>query len=433
MPYPLPHDTQIVVEDEWQNCRNIGLLFDRFTFYQSSNWQLEGGEKQAILQAIEELARQAMQDGDERSQDYRALIEAMQARQMAQVAGIKSADCEAWRQQVALENRLIVGLGRKAALEVGFGTHWLYGVPTIPGSALKGLARAWAFWELATQFGIQPEPYQECKKRQEDDKRYKTQAEKLDELLSTPIGAENSEARGQWLRKRGGLLPDEALAKVQEFQAVFGTQEASGGVVFFDAIPAQPPQIRVDVMNPHFGDYYQEKDDRHGHPVPPADYLSPVPVYFLTVEQTPFSFALAARTPQAAGLVEPAKGWLVKALTELGAGGKTSAGYGYFADSSPAPVAPQSAKRAPLTEPAVAQPAAPLEWKPARVKKPPRGQAREIIPNDDPDHPLRFRPENVHPKGWMPPAKAHVEYAICIEPDGKRTVLVRKPRLRAST
>lgn len=74
------------------------------------------------------------------------------------------------------------------------------------------------------------------------------------------------------------------------FQQVFGTKEGSGGAVFFDAVPIQAPRLKLDVMNPHYPAYYQGKN------VPPADYLSPSPVYFLTVEQgSPFLFAVGLR------------------------------------------------------------------------------------------------------------------------------------------
>ncbi len=101
----------------------------------------------------------------------------------------------------------------------------------------------------------------------------------------------------------------------------------SGHAVFFDAIPRQVPKLELDIMNPHYPKYYQGGEW-------PTDWQSPVPVYFLTVASgTEFRFAVGWRGLLDDGtrrLRDLAKKWLIGGLTELGAGAKTSAGYGYF-------------------------------------------------------------------------------------------------------
>lgn len=157
--------------------------------------------------------------------------------------------------------RFLTGLGRKGPLEVGFTFHRLYGFPIIPGSGLKGLTRAHA-----------------------------SLVEKLSE--SDP-----------------------------RFVRVFGSQERQGQVIFFDAIPAEPPTLELDVMNPHYPDYYQGDE-------PPANWQSPQPVFFLTVgAKSRFWFAVGGDDEEAKGL---AARWLQAALESLGVGAKTSAGYGYW-------------------------------------------------------------------------------------------------------
>lgn len=120
------------------------------------------------------------------------------------------------------------------------------------------------------------------------------------------------------------------------FRAIFGTTACAGQAVFLDAIPAAPPRLELDIMNPHVPDYY-----RDGGKTPPTDWQNPVPVYFLTVAPgTEFQFAVGWRGRlDATGRAhrERAKTWLIAALTELGAGAKTGAGYGYFL---PVPTAP---------------------------------------------------------------------------------------------
>lgn len=122
-------------------------------------------------------------------------------------------------------------------------------------------------------------------------------------------------ARAGW----GGAREREAVARL------FG-DEGAGSLIVFDALPERPPELAVDVLNVHYQGYYQGKR-------PPADYLSPVPVYFLTVAPgQALEFALAPRpgAPTGAADVEEGARLLAEALTWIGAGAKTSAGYGRF-------------------------------------------------------------------------------------------------------
>jgi CRISPR-associated protein Cmr6 len=54
------------------------------------------------------------------------------------------------------------------------------------------------------------------------------------------------------------------------------------------------------------------------------------PIFFLTVTETPYRFAIAARSEQGNRLLDLAEKWLKGALTELGIGAKTSADYGFW-------------------------------------------------------------------------------------------------------
>jgi CRISPR-associated protein Cmr6 len=156
-------------------------------------------------------------------------------------------------------------LGAAHVLETGITLHRLFGLPIIPGSALKGAAKAYA---------------QLVEGRTDDD---------------------------------------------PELVAVFGTTEQAGSVIFFDAIPLEVPKFQLDIMNPHYPNYYREQGGK-----PPADWESPSPVFFLTVHATPYLFAIAARSEQGNRLLDLAEKWLKGALADLGIGAKTSADYGYW-------------------------------------------------------------------------------------------------------
>lgn len=168
---------------------------------------------------------------------------------------------------MAPEWRFVVGLGRDSAFETGLTLHRIYGCPYIPGSTLKGATRAWA--EAQDEFNA-------------------------------------------------GLV-----------NKVFGDQENAGAAVFFDALPVTPPRLKLDVINPHYPDYYRPGNQQY-----PTDWQSPVPVYFITVETgTHFLFGVGRRKKDRESIGIDAKQtrlWLESALQEMGIGGKTTSGYGYW-------------------------------------------------------------------------------------------------------
>jgi CRISPR/Cas system CMR subunit Cmr6 (Cas7 group RAMP superfamily) len=178
------------------------------------------------------------------------------------------------------EWRLAVGLGNKAnPYEIGLALHGTYGWPVIPGSALKGLAAAWAV-------------------------------------------ASGADAADVW-RVLGGTradVPHPAVGPNRDERAA-----ARGTVCFLDAIPAgEPVVVEADVLTPHVKPYYDGA--AAGSPVPPAEYHNPVPVTFLTVRGD-YAVDVYGSSPED---VELAAEWLAQAGDELGAGAKTAAGYGYL-------------------------------------------------------------------------------------------------------
>jgi CRISPR-associated protein Cmr6 len=167
--------------------------------------------------------------------------------------------------------RLVAGLGIASTLEASMSMHPVYGFPYIPGSSLKGMARACA----------------------------ESLVKKGDEKAQTAI----NDIFG----------PDPEDDKKEEARR--------GKVIFFDAMPEKLPELDVDIINSHYSDYYEGK-------APPADWLSPIPVYFLAVRpKTPFRFAVASKDETLAG---QADAWLREGLDKLGVGSKTMVGYGHF-------------------------------------------------------------------------------------------------------
>ena len=99
-------------------------------------------------------------------------------------------------------------------------------------------------------------------------------------------------------------------------------------MIFFDAFPVKEATISVDIMNPHYSNYYSGKEA-------PVDYNNPVPIHFLVVENTKFEFHIGIRKSQndkeevlVKEILQPAEKFLEESLKMVGIGAKTSAGYG---------------------------------------------------------------------------------------------------------
>ncbi len=234
--------------------------------------------------------------------------------------------------RMTVDYRMAVGFGAEHVLETGLCLHRIHGFPYIPGSAVKGVTRAYNFWRIAETLQIPPiSPEEEAERKT---RRKKTPFEKLEAWLSEGEAKNQSDLLSA-LQSDPACSAEANLHKwsmkqlqgVQQiFQTRFGTTQAQGQVTFFDAYPIKPASkrpilLKLDVLNSHVGKYYQGAQ-------PPANYLDPVPTYFLTVEGgTAFQFAVAASIDKMTGEAVTS---VQRALIELGIGGKTAAGYGYF-------------------------------------------------------------------------------------------------------
>jgi len=187
--------------------------------------------------------------------------------------------------------RLIVGLGASHPQETSMTLHHIYGIPFIPGSAIKGVTKQWTILKLADKYKGDNESFENSIRR-------------------ITLALENGDDLG--------MEVDETAFK--ELIEIFGTQKKQGEVVFFDAYPTRDIKLKMDIMNPHYPKYYQGNE-------PPGDWQSPNPIKFLTVENTKFQFYLISKKHD---LIEKAERLLKNALHNHGIGAKTSLGYGVF-------------------------------------------------------------------------------------------------------
>jgi len=171
---------------------------------------------------------------------------------------------ESQMRKASVEGRLCVGLGGEAVLETAITLHRTYGLPYIPGSALKGLAARYAHKHL----------------------------------------------EGDGWRKGG-----------EAHTIMFGNTKSAGYLTFFDALYVagsgrHGKALWPDVITVHHPEYYQ------GHK-PPADWDSPIPVPFLSATGE-YLIAIGGDEAWAKKAFEI----LCLALLEEGVGAKTSSGYG---------------------------------------------------------------------------------------------------------
>jgi CRISPR-associated protein Cmr6 len=200
---------------------------------------------------------------------------------------------------LSLSWRLVIGLGASHPQETSMTLHHIYGIPYIPGSAIKGVTRHWAVLKFAEEMS------------KSENIKFEKAIEKVSKAL------ENGE-------KMDLKVEDLEFNQLIE---IFGTQKQEGKVIFFDAYPVGEIKLKIDIMNPHYPKYYSEGQ-------PPADWQNPVPIKFLTIENTKFSFYLASKTEDDSNknLLNIAEKLLLEALKDYGIGAKTSLGYGIFTE-----------------------------------------------------------------------------------------------------
>lgn len=178
-----------------------------------------------------------------------------------------------------VSGRVIVGLGSEGVLEASVALHRTYGVPYVPGTALKGLAAAFARHHCGEEW------------------------------------------------QKGSSF----------YRVVFGDTDDAGYVTFFDALYVPGSGVKdargtaralwPDVMTVHHQEYYrEEKSGGRGDINPPADWDDPNPVHFLSATGE-YLIALAAPA-SCEGWRDRAFDILCQALLYEGVGAKTSSGYG---------------------------------------------------------------------------------------------------------
>lgn len=197
-----------------------------------------------------------------------------------------------------VKGRMIVGLGDESVLETSVALHHTYGVPYIPGSALKGLVASYLRQQIRQQL------------KQRTDLTKETYKEAYQ-------------------------------AAYAPYKTIFGDTDEAGYIVFFDALYQPEPgtknsagmaqPLHPDIITVHHPRYYQNEKSA------PADWDSPNPVPFLSATGSYLIVLSAPDLLQGRAWIDLTFELLGQALKDLGIGAKTSSGYGRM-ELAPPPV-----------------------------------------------------------------------------------------------
>ena len=182
--------------------------------------------------------------------------------------------------------RLIIGLGITSVYETSMTLHHIYGIPFLPGSSIKGTIRGYVI------------------------KNYFSKNEMI-------------------------AFEDPGFCDIFGYSSSNETS-AQGKVMFFDANPTKVPELKLDIMNP----LYTEKYSDSLNSILPTDYQNPIPIQFLTIQNTTFEFMIGMAKNQSStiekgkfsgkNLLDLTVMWLNESLTDMGIGAKRAVGYGYM-------------------------------------------------------------------------------------------------------
>ena len=330
---PISRDVAELIGLAAEAVENRSLLLDKFAFHKS--WPVETDERgrpvkwdEASRWSFMRIAEGASQllSKDAAAKRYKAegqnvepanrqrlLAEAQLAESLAKVSW-DSKDLSALRGRhtrrflglfrgafaersvvtiAQLEGRLAINLADSLIQNAGISLDRLFGLPFIPGSAIKGVCRHTAFEELKSAAA-------ECQ-------------QPLFDLFRAVFGTADSDFKN---------------GELGSFQRLLGgrAENQKGAIAFLPAYPVNEARLVVDLTNVHYPDYYRSgrpEDQSKERPQP-----NPFPAVEIGAQ---FAFCLVLNgVDDDPSLLATATRWLETALTVGGLGAKTASGYGWF-------------------------------------------------------------------------------------------------------
>lgn len=222
-----------------------------------------------------------------------------------------------------LGGRLLINLAGGVQENAGISLDRCFGMPLIPGSAIKGVSRHHALWEIRT-----------C-----EDQQHRKQL-LFSAMLIFGFGSQDlklRENRNKESVTNWAWSVEDSPELLREAAKAIGTEDDFKGLVsFLPAAPASEKNLRIvaEGITPHTA---QRDDLRKG--IKAGDETQTlIPLAFPAVERgSQFAFGLVLNRSWAGGdeeesqrILSQALNWLQNAITGTGIGAKTSAGYGWF-------------------------------------------------------------------------------------------------------
>lgn len=331
---PLPKDTREAIGTFAERVENRGLLFEKMVL--SKNWghdvRFNDANRFNVLRAVTGGAERLQEDREEadrkvrnpRSKDEVKRENAYKAKVAGALASVKvdnpkhvSRQAENAAQLLryleksyasrsrtfvaALGGRLLINLAGGVMENAGIALDRCFGLPYIPGTAVKGAARSAALWDI---------------------KRTKDEAEQLDKarraMLAFGFIDQDLGEEGDFTWALG-----DSVDRVQRAAGDNATHSAFQGLIaFLPSYPVDAKSLKLvaEVQTPH---------PRAG------SHDDPCPLFFPAVKAgSRFGFGLVMHRTvngvEADSLLDAAAEWLKEAIMSEGLGAKTGSGFGWF-------------------------------------------------------------------------------------------------------
>ncbi|WAM33729.1 type III-B CRISPR module RAMP protein Cmr6 [Caldicellulosiruptor morganii] len=171
-------------------------------------------------------------------------------------------------------SRLVVGLGSEHVFETSLTLDYIWGIPYLPSSAVKGICKATAFWEIVS-YSLKLKNYD---KKESQEGNSQNEIDELTKYVFQNLYNEDIHFENNKSSELNDTEKTILLCKL-----IFGAQNFEGLLTFLDAYPQNLSEVAdifdLDVINSHYYEYYNNPENN-----PAGDWYNPQPVYFLTVK-----------------------------------------------------------------------------------------------------------------------------------------------------
>jgi len=303
---------------------NFGLFF-----YRMMPWELENGVPRKPKDFIS-----TQNDWALRYRPDSSLLERRHASQLAFLREVEKQGGISLEIEAELTAPFVSGLGAGHPSETGLMLDRNLGCIYLPAPSIKGAMKHAHTLQLMRE--------------QADIYNWRTDEELIQSLHenSLPVRIERDKKS-----EIGGCVINDAFLGLQSwFGSLPGANyqpdpkdpQGMGRLVVLDAFPEGEHRLEIDILNPHYPNYYQDKGRKNG----PTEDQNPVPITFWQMKKGAsfmFRFVLFPKPlldgeSWVQGQKEKLKVQLVRIwakAAEFGFGGKTAIGYGRFKATGP--------------------------------------------------------------------------------------------------